>query len=61
MAPGDIHGQFWDLLNIFNMNGYPSHSSMYIFNGDYVDRGSMGLEVVLLLVAWKVLLLVLLP
>lgn len=53
---GDIHGQFWDLLNIFSMNGHPSESRRYVLNGDYVDRGAHGLEVVLLLIAWKVML-----
>ena len=30
---GDVHGQFYDLLNIFKINGKPSPSNPYLFNG----------------------------
>jgi len=53
---GDLHGQYWDLLNIFQLNGDPSATNYYVFNGDYVDRGPLGVEVVLTLMAWKVML-----
>lgn len=52
---GDIHGQFYDLDNIFQVNGYPSKENPYLFNGDFVDRGSFSVECIITLLAWKVL------
>ena len=53
---GDIHGQFYDLLNVFSMNGLPSTDNPYLFNGDFVDRGSFSVECILTLLTCKVLL-----
>ena len=52
---GDIHGQFYDLLNIFEINGYPSEENPYLFNGDFVDRGVFGIECIVTLIAFKIL------
>jgi serine/threonine-protein phosphatase 5 len=50
---GDVHGQYYDLLNIWSLNGEPAENNPYLFNGDFVDRGSFSLEVILILFAWK--------
>lgn len=51
---GDLHGQFQDLLEIFNVHGAPSLTNPFLFLGDYVDRGISSCEIVLLLLAFKV-------
>jgi len=51
---GDVHGQYYDLMNIFNINGHPSEENPYLFNGDFIDRGSFSVEVIMTLLAYKV-------
>ncbi|XP_010235301.1 serine/threonine-protein phosphatase 7 isoform X2 [Brachypodium distachyon] len=53
---GDVHGQLHDVMFLLRDAGFPSDHRLFVFNGDYVDRGAWGLETLLLLLAWKVLL-----
>ncbi|CAD6198368.1 unnamed protein product [Caenorhabditis auriculariae] len=52
---GDVHGQFFDLCNIFDINGLPSEKNPYLFNGDFVDRGSFSVETIFTMFGFKLL------
>eukprot|EP00163_Fabomonas_tropica_P021242 TRINITY_DN3724_c0_g2_i2.p1 TRINITY_DN3724_c0_g2~~TRINITY_DN3724_c0_g2_i2.p1 ORF type:complete len:476 (+),score=111.08 TRINITY_DN3724_c0_g2_i2:314-1741(+) len=52
---GDVHGQFYDVVNLFKINGKPGPNNPYLFNGDFVDRGSFSVEVILTFLAYRVL------
>jgi serine/threonine-protein phosphatase 5 len=46
-------GQYFDLMELFRRNGTPDEKHWYLFNGDFVDRGSWSTEIALLLYAYK--------
>uniref|UniRef100_A0A8R1E2R1 Serine/threonine-protein phosphatase n=1 Tax=Caenorhabditis japonica TaxID=281687 RepID=A0A8R1E2R1_CAEJA len=50
---GDTHGQYSDVIRLFNITQFPPHSN-YIFLGDYVDRGRQNLELITLFFCYKI-------
>ncbi len=50
---GDIHGQFFDILELLRIGGEVEEGERYIFMGDFVDRGYHSVETLSLLLLFK--------
>jgi serine/threonine-protein phosphatase with EF-hand domain len=46
---GDLHGHFGDLMTIINKMGFPGKRHYFVFNGDWVDRGNMQIELIMVI------------
>ena len=51
---GDTHGQLSDVVYILKKQGPPSSVNLYVWNGDFVDRGPFGVEVFLIVACLKI-------
>ena len=49
----DIHGQYPDLLKLFELRGFTTKCKIYII-GDYVDRGKQSIKSKCLILAFKI-------
>jgi len=49
---GDVHGQYYDLIELFKVGGYIPDTN-YLFLGDYVDRGAYSVETIMCLILLK--------
>jgi serine/threonine-protein phosphatase 5 len=52
---GDVHGQYKDMISIFEKNGEPSTNNPYLFNGDFVDRGPNSAGCIATLLLYKII------
>lgn len=52
---GDVHGQYMDMMRIFQNNGVPTVTNPYLFNGDVVDRGPNSKACILTLLLYRLM------